>query len=292
MRYKTCFLFFVILQSGCGVELRDRDRGDEGPPLLSELKIDNETSLPIPLIQSQQVVLRYDRLVLGPKAQFITQGLNVRIEVKELIAKDSIIRTFKSDQIAEPGANGRDGGHLELIAEKATGNLTLLMQGERGGGGAEGAPPNESLRGATGAKGLDAIFSYERGLRLCVRKARDGAQGGQGLQGFVGGPGGRGGDTGSALVKITEADNFTVKIQKTPGGGGAGGQGGAGGPGGQGGEPGNESPPEYHGPRQQNYTASGPIGIPGPQGLTGALGNDGVAEKSCLQIADEDLRCE
>ncbi|HEY8271348.1 MAG TPA: hypothetical protein VIG33_10715 [Pseudobdellovibrionaceae bacterium] len=291
MNYKIVFLFLIVLQTGCGVELRDRHQPEEiNSP--TELRIENEYSLPIPLILSQQTVLHYDRLVLGPKAQLITQGLNVRIEVKELIAEDSIIRSFKPDQIAAAGFNGRSGGHLELIAEKATGHLTLIMQGEKGGTGSNGAPADETLRGAKGADGLSAFFDYQNGNFLCIRKATSGSQGGQGLQGFPGGPGKEGGDSGTALVKITETENFDLQIQKNPGRGGDGGPGGEGGPGGFGGEPGRETMPAYNGPDIHTYTAPGSPGIQGPPGFIGKTGDDGAAEKSCVQWDDEVLRCE
>ncbi len=290
MKHKIYFFLLVAFQAGCAVELRDHKQQEELP--LTELKVDNEYSLPIPLNPSEQRLLRYDRLILGRKAQFITQGLNVRIEVKELIADDATIRTFKSDQVTAQGFNGHSGGHLELFAKRATGKLNIIMQGEKGGMGAEGAAANETLRGAKGANGEPAIFNRSGYTSYLVARATNGAQGAPGLQGFSGGDGLRGGDSGTAFIEIASTEDFNIEIQKNPGSGGKGGIGGPGGAGGFGGEPGLEAGLDFSSAQVHNYTVPGPQGIQGPQGPAGKIGTWGLKEKSCVQVNSDPLACE
>lgn len=291
MKHKILVAVLLLLQAACGVEVKNRNQ--KTPEPVSELKVEKEYSLPIPNLASEQLVLRYDRLVLGRDSQFITQGLNVRIEVKELISDGGTIRTFKEDQIASPGNNGRSGGHLELVIGHATGELNLVMQGEKGGTGADGKGPDQALKGPTGAPGMAALFVDLRpGIRVQGHKATNGAQGGMGLRGYPGDPGLKGGDSGTALIKISDEEDFKLLAQKHPGHGGDGGQGGVGGPGGDGGPPGKESIPEYHGPETHNYTTQGPQGPQGPQGLQGNPGSDGYEEKICSQTGAQELHCE
>lgn len=290
---KYIYLTLVLLQCACAVELRDRHQKIEAP--VTELVVENEYALPIPLIQSEQIVLRFDRLVLGPDSEFITQGLNVRLEVKELISDGGTIRTFKSDQIARPGSDGRRGGNIEIIVHRAVGHLHLVLQGEHGGRGLDGKAPDESLRGPQGSKGLDAIYQFSGNSTgpswHRVRKANNGAPGGVGLPGFSGGSGFKGGDSGTALVKVSVAEEFTLSSHKVPGEGGAGGQGGVGGAGGFGGEPGIDKPPGF--PRSYlQYTVVGGQGPQGPQGSAGESGPGGYEEKICLELAEAPLRCE
>lgn len=296
MKHKISILILIFLQAGCAVELRDRNQEEEvSAPTATELKVDNEYTLPVPLIMSEQVVLRYDRLILGKNAKLITQGLNVRFEVKELIAEDAEILTFKSDQYAPLGSNGRRGGNVEIVAENAIGNLRIVMQGEHGGMGFNGREPDESLRGPKGATGRSALWilnSIGSPLYILARRAENGAPGGQALPGYPGGNGFRGGDCGTALVKITNEQDFHLVFQRQPGSGGDGGPGGAGGPGGFGGDPGVETMPHYNGPPVHNYTVPGPMGAQGPQGPKGARGPSGNIEKVCMQIGSEELLCE
>ena len=292
MKHKISFLILILIQAGCAVELRDKN---EETREVSELRVDNEYTLPIPLIRSEQVVLRYDRLVLKENSRLITQGLNVRIEVKELISEGAEILTFKQDQYAAPGENGRRGGNLEIFAEYAKGDLDVVMQGEQRRRGSDGPPPDESLRGAKGAQGARALWQYSGAsfyTSICIQRAKDGGAGGQGQQGYPGQDGFKGGDTGAALVKIGNGDNFKVRFEKKPGQGGAGGAGGNGGPGGYGGEPGIESEPSYNGPRVNHYAVAGPMGPQGPQGPSGKSGPIGNTEKGCVQIGSDGLRCE
>jgi hypothetical protein len=127
MNLKNLLVAFALALSACGVELRDKNKSETQN--IPELVVENEYSLAVPLIQSQQTFLRFGRLVLKPGAKFLTQGTNVHIEVDELISDDGTIASFKELQIAPPQTPGRDGGHLELIVRRASGHLTLAMRG-------------------------------------------------------------------------------------------------------------------------------------------------------------------
>lgn len=289
MKHKISFLILALLHTGCSVELRDREQPDEQP--VTELVVENEYSLPVPLVMSEQTVLRYDRLVIGRNAQFITQGLNVRIEVKELISDGGTMRTFKSDQAAVQGANGRSGGNLELVIVKASGDLQIVMQGERGGQGINGNDPDESLRGTKGAPGIPAFFDSSLAA-VILRRAENGSPGGPGLPGYPGGSGFKGGDSGKASIRVTDAEEFQITFLKSPGKGGTGGIGGAGGPGGYGGDPGRETTEGHPAAAVHNYTVQGPQGPQGPQGANGQTGINGYNEKICIQKGSEELHCE
>lgn len=284
MKHKICILIFVCLQTGCAVELRDRDQKPGEKPV-TELVVENEYTLPVPLVASQQTVLRLDRLILKKDSVLITQGLNVRIEVDELIVENGEVRSFKADQVAAQGMNGRSGGNIEIFAQKGHGRLNLTLQGERGGRGLSGAAPDESLRGDKGADGRPYIITSD-GLR--VGKFENGSPGGQGKAGYQGGTGLRGGDSGTALIKVTEAEDFQVSVEKSPGQGGLGGIGGAGGLGGYGGEPSKNVDSGFITPALQK----GPMGSEGPQGPNGINGPSGNVEKACLQLGEESLHCE
>lgn len=292
MKHKISFLILILIQAGCAVELRDRTKEAQE---VSELRVESEYTLPVPMVMSEQVILRYDRLVLKANSRLITQGLNVRFEVKELISEGAEILTFKPDQFAPLGENGRRGGNLEIIAEHATGSLDVVMQGEHGGKGSDGASPDESLRGSKGAEGRRALYQTLGApfyTSICTERAKNGEPGGQGLQGYPGQGGFKGGDSGTALVKVGNGESFKVRFEKRPGQGGGGGVGGEGGPGGYGGEPGIETMPGYNGPPVRNYAVAGPQGAKGPQGNTGKSGPVGNIEKVCVQIGGGEIRCE
>lgn len=278
---------FTLGLLGCGVELRDK-KSAVAPT--NELVVENEYSVPIPLIQSQQMVLHYDRLVLRKGAKFITNGLNLRLEVGELDADEGTITTFPDNSGTPIGQNGRSGGNFEMTVENAIGKLSLTMRGENGGRGVEGLGPTAALKGPTGAKGRDCIKSM--GYGPCFQ-GLNGEPGGAGLQGFGGGKGLKGGDSGTAFILIKHQADFNILISKISGIGGDGGPGGAGGAGGEGGQRGNDigyPATERHGAQPPTY--QGPQGPEGPQGPRGSGGANGIPQKVCLFLPASEPRCE
>jgi hypothetical protein len=285
MNFKILVLSVTFALTACGVALRDKSESEgEQSIAVAELVVENEYSLPVPKLQSQQLSIHYERLVLKPGAQFITQGVNAKIEVDELITEGGTIRSFKADQIAPKSYAGRSGGHLELILGHVTGGLLVEMRGEQGGKGDDGPLPNATLKGPTGPTGGPENIVFANSGPIVAVAAKDGGVGFPGLPGFSGGEGKRGGDSGTALIKILEGDESEVKVSKYAGQGGVGGDGGAGGEGGEGGAPGQ---PIISRP----YTVQGPRGPQGPQGPVGPTGPAGLLEKVCIE-KDSVMQCE
>jgi hypothetical protein len=285
----TCLLLGLIL-SACGVQLKDKNQKKEEaatPAASNDLVVEKEFSVPPALIQSEKLVLRYDRLILQRGARFNTEGANLRIEADELIADNAVIQTFHNGQKATVGKSGRDGGTLEIVATHATGSLLIEMRGENGGDGNPGKMPDENLRGATGYTGQDAVYSgsYETKIVLNT-KATDGGSGLQGKPGYSGENGFKGGDSGKLTIKIKNSENFKLETRRFQGLGGAGGIGGDGGPGGFGGVAGKDRM------AQQAYTSPGAPGPQGPRGPTGTPGSSGGFEKICKEIDDAGIECE
>jgi hypothetical protein len=284
MNLKNLLVAFALALSACGVELRDKNKSETQN--IPELVVENEYSLAVPLIQSQQTFLRFGRLVLKPGAKFLTQGTNVHIEVDELISDDGTIASFKELQIAPPQTPGRDGGHLELIVRRASGHLTLAMRGEQGGKGAPGATPDATMIGSQGAPGVGPTWVFTVNGPLLMQNSTNGAQGNVGCQGHPGEIGMPGGNSGTALIQISESDDFNVEYKSSVGQGGLGGDGGAGGGGGPGG-PGGVDNIGGTIPGQP-----GPRGPQGPAGASGSVGREGLLEKICHQLGSENQVCE
>lgn len=277
------FLLGLFGLSGCGVEVRDKNA--ETAHTSNDLVVDGEYIVPTPKIEAQQTTLHYDRLVLNEGAKFVTNGMNLRLEVSELDSKGGMITTFPDNKVTPIGVNGRSGGNLEIVVGHAMGQLQLLMRGEDGGRGIEGAAPTETLRGPKGAKGTNCSAA---GTLMCTG-AGNGQAGGVGQPGFIGGGGFKGGDSGTATLTVATATNFSLSMSEVPGSGGHGGPGGAGGPGGFGGDPGGNpiSPllPSYP------QTFMGPPGPQGPQGPEGAPGAAGIKQKICVVVPGKDPWC-
>jgi hypothetical protein len=287
---KICFLGVMTLGIlGCGVELRNRNHVEPGE--MNELIVEKEYSVAVPKDTSGQTVMSFDRLVLRPGAKFYTQGLNLKLQIGELISEGGTIATFEDNKFANPQTKGRDGGNLDLVLGHAAGKLTIELRGEDGGAGASGQPPDALPQGAKGATGKDALCmglpSHTYGP---VAAATSGGPGAPGLPGFPGGSGFKGGDSGAVFLKAMTTENFEVTVQKIPGKGGPGGLGGKGGAGGLGGDPGTEGCPLI--PQTQHfYTTTGPAGAEGPQGPPGAPGPDGVLQPACLLFGTAPAEC-
>lgn len=273
---------------GCGVTLKDKNTTEEVE--LKELIVEKEYSLPVPLAQSQQQVLRIEKLVLKPGAQFITQGLNLKLEITELVSENATIRSFKVDQTAQDFTTGRSGGQLELSVGRVVGTLSVEMRGERGGRGRPGPAADASLKGPTGVHGMDTVWtssSRGSGSLTLIISGTDGAPGGSGAPGFPGLAGMRGGDSGRAYLKIADSSDANIQIDNIAGLGGDGGNGGPGGEGGEGGEAGG-----CQGPVSCPIQSPGPRGAQGPQGPQGPIGPSGLSENHCIESDTKSLTCE
>jgi hypothetical protein len=267
------FVLGLLSLSACGVEVRDKNA--EAARTSNELVVDGEYIVPTPKIQAPQRTLHYDRLVLREGAKLVTNGLNLRIEIGELDSKNGIITTFPDNKVTPIGVDGRSGGNLEIVIGHATGQLQLLMRGEDGGRGIEGAAPTEALTGAKGPEGVHGEFAYPN----LARSPSPGKPGAAGLTGFAGGTGFKGGDSGTATLTASAVSDFSLVINTLAGSAGRGGAGGAGGRGGPGGDPGAPQLP------------AGPEGPQGPQGPEGAIGASGIKQKVCVVVPGKDPWC-
>ena len=222
----------------------------------------------------------------------LTVGQNdVSLEAVEIVAQNSIIRTFPKDAEATLGNPGAHGGEVLVKAEKLTGTLRVELVGERGGKGFKGA---KGENGPVGPKGPTLSVQQSAGfthpeIAYWLPRRPDylnfhpgkGGRGGNGKPGSQGHPGLPGGRTGSLIVNIPGVDPGQISVEQIPGAGGRGGDGGDGGdpgPGGPGGDiTGNDAchnawgsccPPPPQGP-------AGDGGSPGPEGPPGIAGGFG-----------------
>lgn len=287
------FLMMLFVLSGCGVELRDKAQ-PQGDAALGDWNVDREMALPASATDGDKKVYRLNRWVLNSDSRFYTQGGNVRIEVKELIADHAQIRSFREGAQAPANQTGRSGGHLEIVADHAVGDLDIELNGEKGGDTTTPGPqPNESLKGSPGSDGTPGAWVSVPGnpyARKCIQAPSDGGPAGTGKQGFQGYPGQKGGDGGSLQVRVTqESPNFHLTADSVPG------DGGAGGPGGSGGAPGDRGKPAQSGIPIVAICSVipqlGPSGGEGDPGKPGYPGKSGTAQSVCWQISDESIRC-
>lgn len=241
-------------------------------------------------IKGVLVLDKYHRIFLGPNARLVTEGTPFKILTQEVHSEGGRIETFEKGTTAQKGFPGRDGGSIEIQAERAIGNLTVEMRGENGGDGLDRKTTNIHLKGQKGDKGADAkieqVGSYWDGTfqiatYRCVSQPQPGQNGHPGLDGEKGGHGYQGGSTGRLVLKIIDKSDFNINAVPDPGLYGRGGKGGRGGQGGDPGEPGSI-------PAMLPGTLSGCIpsraGAPGENGKDGPPGDNGrsgVTESAC-----------
>jgi hypothetical protein len=115
------------------------------------------------------------------------------------------------------GNNGKDGGNVEIIAEKFEGSLTIVSRGSDATPGQEGG---KGQKGQTGAAGTDH---------------RDPGRGHPGGDGGAGGNGGKGGNGGAVSIYSLSEAHPSISFDNSPGQGETGGEGGWFGDGGEGG---------------------------------------------------------
>ena len=130
----------------------------------------------------------------------------------DFLSNHSVIQNFKQGQEAEAQKDGRHGGTISILTNKASGNLKLVLNGENGGKVSRRrgltSDERESLKGEDGKNGREAIYKkfceietflilQNRRCRFeCVLKQTRGEDGKEGKQGFPGEDGRRGGNTG------------------------------------------------------------------------------------------------
>lgn len=101
-----------------------------------------EVKVPKDLLISSDIGLKertdwtqYQRVYLMNRSVITTNGNDLNINATELISENAKVQTFSHNQKASIDNDGRSGGQITLVVEKATGNITFEMRGENGGDG-------------------------------------------------------------------------------------------------------------------------------------------------------------
>ena len=243
-----------------------------------------------PLLNSGKPI---GRLVFLEKASLQIEDKDFKIHVRELEAKEGKLLSFPFGQKASLGKEGRDGGSIEIYAEKAKGKLYLQLYGESGGEGQDGGAIRQAKKGAKGAKGSPAQYrSIESSFRcrgdicldpppilVCKKAPTYGEKGGQGGKGTHGTNGQKGGNSSPLHLEVKEGSEFQFSFATGPGKGGGGGLGGMGGEGGDGGAPGHSRHKGICSPAR-----AGKKGPPGDQGDHGKEGDSGTSLPVCIRV--------
>lgn len=208
-------------------------------------------------------------------ADIVTNGVDLTIEVVNLVVDGGVLRSFNPDSAgAQPG---QSAGRVQIyIYGSLVGELVVQLNGTKGKDGAAGTPGGKGPRGAAGRPAASSAFD-------CSRGPQNGFPGGPGLPGGQGGNGGNGGAGG--MLKVFSADPVATResmiVSVLGGAKGAPGPGGPGGPGGDGGPPGGVS---GWCKQTANSGPAGPRGQGGVAGLEGEPGASGNAQFELLVV--------
>lgn len=298
----------LTLLSACG----ETDDEDPTPATPKGLAMDVTDRF----IPSGDMTLDHLRMKKG--SVIATQGRDIKITVNYLESDEGRIEAFSEGATASTAQPGRNGGKITITAQKASGKLTILGNGENGGNGAFGVRGQDGAAGVRGTPGdwkinpkitlipildgfyqlplranpppcWDPIWSTRFGnepLFICAVSPGNGKAGGNGIYGGDGQGGGNGGNSASVLVTVAENSDFTVTVDAHGGSGGVGGQGGSGGKGAPGGPPGFLDQGCRCG-----MASSGAKGIDAPPGRIGAGGAEGITIPSCIKIGTQYQNC-
>ena len=241
-----------------------------------------------------------NRKVILDMAQIKTHEHSLFIIAEEFYSNHSVIQNFPEGRKARKKEHGKTGGSIQIEAEKAIGELQLVLSGEKGGR----VPRNKiskserkRLKGRDGRNGRDAVyervcrtvhiplnltggiglfrnsFPIRRCWERCDSSPRKGKNGKRGKRGIPGFEGKNGGDSGSFHLKAFELSDFhLVNIQKIPGLGSKGGKGSRGGYGGDRGKNGRDRKGLCN--RRLSRPESGDKGRRGKRGKNGRDGNE------------------
>lgn len=276
---------------------------EENPFLEEEITLISED-----LELTENTVIQNRKVVLDMVA-IKTFEHNLFIIAEEFVSNHSVIRNFLESEKAKKFQNGKSGGNILIEAERAIGELQLVLNGEEAGRvprrNTISKAHKERLRGQKGRNGQGAVYrnfcrkasfplalqainipiflnsvSIKRCRELCVALPTKGEDGGRGLEGVPGFDGKNGGDSGSFHLKAFEFLDFhLVNIKKNPGVGSKGGKGSSGGYGGKRGRNGIDRKGlcNY---KKISQPSSGDKGRRGSHGEDGRDGNEG---KVCIE---------
>ena len=248
---------------------------------------------------SENLVIQNRKVILD-MIQIQTNEHNLTIIAEEFLSNHSIIRNFPAGQTAQKTREGRSGGSIFILSNKAGGHLKLILNGENGGRVSKRKvitkEEKQELLGSNGKNGRSAVYkrlcdkqsflflTNKKCWWECVLKPTRAENGGDGKQGFSGEEGKNGGDTGSFHLKAFDLSEFNLtEIKKTAGLGSEGGKGSFGGFGGKAGRNGKDE----RGLCSSNLSRP-KRGSKGQRGLAGKAGKNGVERSVCLEVLNSE----
>lgn len=195
-------------------------------------------------ITSKTKVIYIHYLNLNGQKHLFVEDFSGKIIIEQLESDIGFIQTFPLDEKAEMGHDGKSGGSIEMKIVSGNGNLNIVMKGQDGGTGLQGAAPDATFKGGRGTDGAPAEFigvpPANRGATKfnCSVSPTNGGPGDQGKKGNRGDVGKNGGNTGTVSIENLASDIqiTTKRIVGLKGMGGEGGNGGEGGDPGLGGD--------------------------------------------------------
>ncbi|NUN05779.1 MAG: hypothetical protein HUU57_08455 [Bdellovibrio sp.] len=110
---------------------------------------------------SENLKIKAARVFIAKGTVIMTENHNLVIEANSLISENAVIQNFPLTAKASREQNGRSGGAISIIAQKAEGDLFVRLNAEEGGEGKIGAVykvmiDNRSCAGTNGGDGGNA----------------------------------------------------------------------------------------------------------------------------------------
>lgn len=125
-----------------------------------------------------------ERIFIDKTLRLTTLNFNLNLNAKEVIAEGGEIHNFPLGSVASRENSGRMGGAILIYADKGQGHLRILLSGEDGGPGRDGAITMGNHPGCAGTQG------------------------------------GNGGSAGTFNMYLKNGPEIKVSIENNPGGGG------------------------------------------------------------------------
>ena len=280
---------------------------EETPPEEPPFSEEEITLISEDLELTEDTVIKNRKVILD-MAQIKTHEHSLFIIAEEFHSNHSVIQNFPEGRKAKKKEHGKNGGNILIEAEKAIGELQLVLNGEKGGRVPRRSKISKDerkrLKGKNGRNGRDAVYKrvcrtvhvplslnpigipvFPRSVPIrncwdeCDRSPKREKNGKRGKRGIPGFDGKNGGDSGSFHLKAFELSDFhLVNIQKIPGEASKGSKGSHGGYGGDRGRNGRDRKGLCN--RRLSRPKSGDEGRRGRKGKNGRDGNEGAV---CLE---------
>ncbi|MBS1972658.1 MAG: hypothetical protein JSU04_20285 [Bdellovibrionales bacterium] len=172
-------------------QLTDDGRVSSSIPVFVKIPTDILWDGPVELANHQKIEAA--RVFLTNKAVVTTLDKNLTIVTKEFISDGGLVQNFPEGTQAFWDKNGRSGGTINILSQKAKGSLQVILRGEQGGHGRNGAITfpgrHPGCAGANGGNGgnagnLNVNFSDGKSLNISFLN-QEGKLGPAGVRGSV-----------------------------------------------------------------------------------------------------------